>query len=104
MTYRSHGYLSLHCNCGLDIDVPEGYEQDTIRCIRCGSVLPIPAAASTLDATSSTLHAAPPLLYQRSRQGWESFRCACGRTVQLSPTFSAPSIHCNGCGRTIQIS
>src|SRR5260221_2929047 len=38
------GYMRLKCNCGLEISVPEGYEQDSIRCIRCGSILPIPAA------------------------------------------------------------
>jgi heat shock protein HtpX len=103
LSYRAHGYLSLHCNCGLDIEVPEGYERDEIRCIRCGSVLPIPFAAP-VAAPPVITPAAPPLLYQRTRQGWESFRCECGKTVQLSPAFAAPSIRCNGCGRTIEIS
>src|SRR5207249_1426493 len=101
--YRVHGYLPVRCNCGLEINVPEGYERNEIRCIRCGSVLPVPVASappSTLDARPS---AQPPLLYQRTRTGWESFRCACGRTLQISPAFSAPSIRCNDCGRTIQI-
>jgi heat shock protein HtpX len=109
MSARAHGYLTLHCNCGMAISVPEGYERDEIRCIRCGSVLPIPAA---LPAEASAkagappvipLPVVPPLLYQRTRQGWESFRCECGKTIQLSPAFSAPSIRCNGCGRTIQV-
>ena len=90
--YRAHGYLPVRCNCGLEINVPEGYEQDTIRCVRCGSVLPVPAATSE-----------PSPQYTRTRQGWESFRCTCGRTIQLSPAFAAPSVRCNGCGRQINI-
>jgi len=98
--YRAHGYLSVHCNCGLEIQVPEGYERDTIRCIRCGSVLPVPTVepAPEMPATPG-----PPHLYTRTRQGWESFRCACGRTIQLSPGFQAPFIRCNGCGRQIKV-
>jgi heat shock protein HtpX len=104
---RTSGYLSVHCNCGLDISIPEGYEQDTIRCIRCGSVLPIPAAEATdvplATNQSSTQPPLVPLQYQRTRTGWESFRCACGRTIQISPAFAAPQMHCSGCGRIIEI-
>jgi heat shock protein HtpX len=94
LTYRAHGYLRLRCNCGLEISVPEGYEQDTIRCIRCGSVLPIPSAQPA---------AAAPLQYTRTGRDWESFRCECGRTIQISPAFAAPQVKCNGCGRIITV-
>lgn len=115
---RHHGYMRLHCNCGLDISVPEGYEQDTIRCIRCGSVLTIPAAAPAPPAPSTATAIppviagiAPPVLgstgalqfHRTDRNSWESFRCACGRTIQLSPAFDAPHITCTSCGRTIAV-
>jgi len=108
---RSVGYLRLHCNCGLDISVPEGYEQDSIRCYRCGSVLPIPTATSApaAPAPQTTPAAVPPILtagvlqYHRVGTGWESFRCTCGRTIQLSPGTEARQIHCTACGRTIAI-
>jgi ribosomal protein S27E len=91
----------------LDIGVPEGYEQDTIRCVRCGSILPIPAAVpATLEGAAPAappVIALPPLLYTRTGQGWESFRCECGRTIQISPAFAAPQIRCTGCGRTVEI-
>jgi len=93
---RAFGYLTVHCNCGLDISVPEGYEQDTIRCIRCGSTLPIPTAS---DAGPKDV----PLTYRRTSEGWESLRCACGRTIQISPAFAAPFIRCNSCGRQITV-
>ena len=114
LAHRSSGYLRVRCNCGLEISVPEGYEQDTIRCIRCGSVLPIPAASETPTAAGLppvipsprgelAESIAPPLQYRRSGTGWESLRCACGRTIQLSPSFTASHIHCNNCGRNIEI-
>jgi len=108
---RSVGYLRLRCNCGLDISVPEGYEQDSIRCFRCGSVLPIPSAASATVAPAPPVITAPPLItppaaplqFHRTGTGWESFRCTCGRTIQLSPAFGARQIRCTACGRSIQI-
>jgi heat shock protein HtpX len=106
LAYRAHGYLKLHCHCGLEINVPQGYERNEIRCIRCGSILPVPvAAAATTTALPPVLPTplAAPLLYHRTGRGWESFRCQCGKTIQLSPAFAAPSIRCNNCGRTIQI-
>ncbi|MGA2604474.1 MAG: M48 family metallopeptidase [Verrucomicrobiia bacterium] len=117
VTRRYHGYMRLHCNCGLDISVPEGYEQDTIRCFRCGSVLTIPAAAPASPVPPKAVippvipGIAPPVLsagsalqfHRTNRNSWESFRCACGRTIQLSPSFDAPHITCTACGRAIAI-
>lgn len=116
--HRYHGYMRLHCNCGLDISVPEGYEQDTIRCVRCGSVLTIPAAAPAPPAPPAATAIppiipgiAPPVLaatgalqfHRTNPNSWESFRCACGKTIQLSPAFAAPHLTCTSCGRTITI-
>jgi DNA-directed RNA polymerase subunit RPC12/RpoP len=110
--------MRLHCNCGLDISVPEGYEQDTIRCFRCGSVLTIPAAAPAPSSPPKGTAIPPvipgiappvlattgPLQFHRTNpNNWESFRCACGRTIQLSPAFDAPHIQCTACGRTIAV-
>ena len=103
---RAFGYLTVHCNCGLDISVPAGYEQNTIRCIRCGSQLPVPTAAPSPMTAPSQPSEPPvivPLTYHRTGTQWESFRCACGRTLQLSPTFAAPFLRCNACGRQINV-
>ena len=107
---RASGYMRVKCSCGLEISVPEGYEQDSIRCIRCGSEIPIPSADTspppppTPSAPMPPVIPLAPLQYQRTGTGWESFRCACGSTVQLSPAFDASQIRCNKCGRTIQVS
>lgn len=103
LNYRARGYLRLRCNCGLEISVPEGYEQDSIRCIRCGSVLPIPSVSPLPAERGEGQGEGPPLQYTRAGHGWESFRCECGRTVQISPAFSAPFIRCNHCGRQINV-
>ena len=107
MKRRVHGYVSLHCSCGLDIHVPEGYERDEIRCVRCGNVLQIPTATAPPVLEGAAPSAPPsvlsPLLYARTGRAWESFRCACGRTIQISPAFAAPSVRCANCGREIQV-
>ena len=107
---RASGYMRLKCNCGLEISVPEGYEQDSIRCIRCGSILPIPSAVNAPPSAKPAITSAvppviplPPLLYRRTGTGWESFRCACGSTLQLSPAFDTPQIRCTACGRITEI-
>lgn len=107
LKYRHHGYIALTCNCGLEIGVPPGYERATIRCVRCASELPIPAAAPpVLPASKPSAAPAEVLQYKRLARGkpaWESFRCACGRPIQLSPAFSAPRVRCAHCQRTIEV-
>ena len=93
-TLRTHGYVAVNCRCGAEINVPADHAATAIACIRCGTTLPIPAASPASDA---------PLSYTRTRSGWESFRCACGRTIQLSPALAVAQVNCTGCGRTIQI-
>jgi len=103
--YRAHDYVAVHCACGAETNVPAGHTADGITCFRCGTALPIPAVAEALAGTPATAPAtATPLAYTRTRPGWESFRCACGQTIQLSPSFAAPQVRCPGCDRIIQIS
>ena len=97
---RNAGYVQVRCTCGLEIGVPPGYERKDIRCVRCGSVWPVPAAQ---PAAASAKTAAQPLHYTRRSSGWESFRCGCGRTALLSPTFVGRFIRCAGCGRQIEV-
>ena len=111
---RSYGYLSVTCDCGLEMSIPERYPSNEIRCIRCGEVLTLPSvqerdrAEAIADAafsqrTASTDTTQGPLNYMRAGHSWESFRCACGRTIQLSPSFAAPHVRCTACGRTITV-
>jgi heat shock protein HtpX len=97
--YRQSGYLPLQCSCGLQLQVPQDYRGNQIRCIRCGNALNLPVAA----APGTTASPQETLRYQRRHTGWESFRCTCGRTLQISPAFSAPHIRCTNCRREIQV-
>jgi heat shock protein HtpX len=104
------GMVVLHCDCGTGIQVPPAYQRDTIACPRCGKVHPVPAAV--LEGvpsvrkeipTETAPKASEALAYTRKTTGWETFRCSCGRTIQLSPRFSAPFIRCPECKAKISI-
>jgi heat shock protein HtpX len=43
VSYAANEYRSVQCDCGLQMRVPPGYEQPQVRCVRCGSVLPLSA-------------------------------------------------------------
>lgn len=110
VTHRLDGYLALNCSCGLITRVPERYERNEIHCVRCGSVLAMPtvaelrvAAPSAPAETRVSTEDQTPLVYVRKGKGWQSFRCRCGRTLQLSPSFSAPRLECRKCGREIAV-
>ena len=104
VTHRCNGYLPLTCACGLQISVPENYERNDIRCVRCGKLLTVPLVQpSTSPSPQPSSSSQPGLQYRRTGQGWESFRCTCGRTIQLSPAFAAPHIRCYHCGKQIAI-
>jgi len=107
---RANGYMTVKCDCGLEMNLPERFPDNDIRCIRCGKVLELPTVqqrdAQAQAAQKKTVEAAtgaPPLLYTRRTQGWESVRCACGRTLQIGPGFVAPYFKCPSCGRVIEI-
>ncbi len=115
--HRINGLLFLACACGLKIKVPPQFEADTIRCPRCSRELAVPVAA--MAAATAGAGEAPPGEYRpadvedmpqasafsyRYRPGeWQSFRCPCGWTVNLSPSFSGDHTDCPGCGRRIAI-
>lgn len=110
MKYRRAGYIPITCSCGLQFSVPGSFERPTVNCIRCGSVVPIPAVvpASAPPPTGTSAQplqtkSPPPLTYRRRTRGWENFRCHCGHTLQLSPAFAAPQLLCPKCRRTIEI-
>jgi len=128
---RLGSLLLLSCACGVQIRVPPSLERDSVQCPRCGRQhavpraslpeavpaasapggpgAPVPPAPMETGAppTGSSLAPVPPrsrlLRYERRNNGWESFRCACGKALQLSPAFDAPSMHCPSCRMEIEI-
>jgi heat shock protein HtpX len=120
--HRIGGLLFLQCACGLKIKVPPGYKAEHVDCPRCGRQMAIPvAAAATLGAAAgieaageegatrpdgaarSAAEAKPAEghSFEYTPGRWQSFRCPCGWTVNLSPNFSGRRVQCPGCGRSI---
>jgi hypothetical protein len=111
-------YLLIPCACGVRIKVPPKFKRNSLKCPRCGRDHEVPeavaaitaAAAAGLAAKPPVARAVPkakkvqqPMRYQRKREGWESFRCQCGHTIQLSPSFSASATRCPKCNTRIEI-
>lgn len=98
---RALDYLFIPCPCGIRIKIPPEFQRHQIPCPRCGRIHTVPSAESLrLDEgqVSET-----PLHYQRKTTGWESFQCACSKTIQLSPSFSGQTVTCSQCGQKIEI-
>ena len=118
--HRMAGFLFLSCACGLRIKVPPTYAGKAVACPRCSRQHQIPEAAAIAaaaaaaadgadqaDAEESRDAAKPaesaPLVFRRKGRGWQSFRCSCGETIQVSPSFSARKIRCRHCKRKIKV-
>ncbi len=109
-----NGFLFLTCACGLKIKIPPDFKQSSLPCPRCHRELQVPTAelatvAAGLEAASGKLSidpvAAAPTqaTYVRKSDGWESFQCACGKNLQLSPAFKGSKIVCSSCGKSTTI-
>lgn len=97
----------IGCPCGAQLKLTPDDALASITCPRCGRSHDVPQAERqpARDEAGATRAPAPerPLRYRRRTSGWESFRCVCGGTVQLSPKFSAERTSCPRCHRTIQV-
>jgi heat shock protein HtpX len=117
---RMVSFLVVACPCGLRIKIPPELKRDHVACPRCGRDHPVPqaeaaqAAAETAKRVASTkaagaaaagaaVAAAAPLSFTRRGTGWESFKCACGNVLQISPAFRQDHMTCNKCRRKIAI-
>ena len=109
---RMAEYLFLSCACGVRIKVPPDFKHDALECPRCGREHELPVAELAAVAAAGAAGRAtrrpgspalPPMRYQRKGQGWESFRCRCGHTIQISPSFSAKALHCKKCHGRVEI-
>ncbi len=104
MLTQFSGLILIPCACGVRIKVPPAFKRDTIGCPRCGRSHDIPAQGENPSQETQAKSDLEPFTYHRKGSGWETFDCQCGRKIQLSPKFSAPSMKCPNCDRTITIS
>ncbi len=106
-----NGFAFLTCTCGLKIKIPPDFGKDSVTCPRCNQLNKIPVAE--LAASAAVLEGIgakgieeeikSESTYKRQSQSWESFKCACGRTIQLSPAFAADRVNCSNCGTVTRI-
>ena len=120
--HRMDGLLFLACACGLKIKIPRGHKGDKVQCPACARVIGIPAPmlvaagaltmAEAAEKDGERPEATDPerkpgreqaLAYRFQPGRWQSFRCSCGYSVQLSPSFGGNRVRCDRCRRTIQI-
>jgi heat shock protein HtpX len=108
---RMGNLIPVACPCGVTIKVPQGLDHAAVPCPRCGRRHEVPAAkevpleerAEAGSGPGPSGAAAPPLRFERRGTGWDSFRCACGRTIQVSPALMVGAFRCPRCAREIRI-
>jgi len=89
----------IQCACGARLKIPGNFKREQVACPRCGREHATPRAAASASADA----ASRSMTYVRKGQGWESFDCACGHLIQLSPGFGAESVKCPKCRRKIAV-
>jgi len=123
-----NGFAFLVCTCGMRIKVPPDFEGDSVECPRCHRKNEVPRAKESDVSDAATVMAAAMgvtqaggvagtrsaagattgrrdqvLEYKRRGTGWESFSCACGNLLQLSPAFRGSQLQCHKCNRITRI-
>ena len=104
-------YVFLVCVCRLKIKLPSDFKKSKVNCPRCKRHIKIPAAELAAVAAVAGSSGAgedkrvdekkEPRIstYKRKSTGWETFSCACGNLLQISPAFAASYKVCKSCGR-----
>ena len=127
---RAAQYVFISCACGLRMKLPPTWTKECVDCPRCAQTHAVPCAKargeeeSTREAqtpdeeaavaadvadepaaseAASESEEAAPLRFERTGEGWETFRCACGHTVQLSPSYRASKVSCRKCRASIEV-
>jgi heat shock protein HtpX len=91
---------------GATTPAPSGEIESTLKTAKPfpSAPAPEPPATAAPVPTATTARPTAKMRYIRKATGWESFKCACGKTIQLSPSFSAKHIDCPNCKGRITIS
>jgi heat shock protein HtpX len=121
----ANNFLFLACACGMKLKLPPEFKKDHVECPRCHRDLVVPVAGlaavgalgrlaggqpdASADAAipfAQAKNAAKPgrpAPVRRLKNDWQSFKCECGRAVNLSPAFQGSQVTCRKCGRTIEV-
>ena len=118
---RFAAFTLLPCACGMRIKVPPEFHRESVICPRCERNNTVPTA-SPVSAHGTGGEAAdkaenpPPtpdlpgvqrsgelFEYTRCNDGWDAFRCRCGQTIQLGPSFPLDYTVCVRCRQRIEL-
>jgi heat shock protein HtpX len=133
MVRQFNQFIFLSCICGMKFKVPPEFNHDAIPCPKCQRSNPLPhaqihvaaealggsetAAASASAAAllapgvrgakvrkNSQRDADPITVPRGNSKEWVSFKCPCGKTKSLSPTFEGNKCNCGTCGQPFLLS
>ena len=62
-----------------------------------------PARHPEAESGGASAESDRSMQYRRTSEGWESFQCVCGHSLQLSPAFQGRRLECPHCKRSIAI-
>jgi heat shock protein HtpX len=97
---RQAGLVVIPCSCGVRIKVPEAFPKDWLYCTRCGARHDVPAAQPEAGAVVTENGS---LRFERPADGWNAFRCACGKVLYASPALRVSTMRCTRCGRSVEV-
>lgn len=106
---KTNAFLFLPCVCGLRLKIPPNFAHDSVECPRCHRSLAVPVAemaamAQVAEGVAGQMPAGgEELTVHRTGGGWISFKCTCGATNSISPSFAGDRTTCKRCGRAIRI-
>jgi heat shock protein HtpX len=96
------GFIFIPCACGMNLKLPETFTRSTVACPKCGTEHDVPSAKGRPDLSSSSSQP-QEMTYTRKGHKWESFKCRCGHTLNLSPAFQGASVRCSKCQTKISV-
>ncbi len=114
---RLAAFTLLPCACGMRIKIPPEFGHASVMCPRCdrNNLVPVaePVTPKTNGGSGDTSKNEPEIPqvtesgeifeYTRRNDGWDAFRCRCGQTIQLGPSFPLDYTVCVRCGERIEL-
>jgi len=108
---RLANFIFIPCSCGVRLKIPPDFKRSSLYCPRCGTGHPVPRAQSAGEKPwgggdeipQASGDASGELRFVRRSEDWEAFRCVCGQTIRLGPSFPLTHTACAKCNRKIRV-
>jgi heat shock protein HtpX len=108
---RLANFIFIPCACGVRLKIPPDFKRLGLHCPRCGTGHIVPKAepakaglaAPEASVPQIAADGAGELQFTRQSEDWEAFRCVCGQTIRLGPSFPLTHTECATCNRRIRV-